>query len=147
MQISEVTGIIIYKAVIDSISGVNRFPAVSYSKSHYASDGYLPVYSSGLQSSAASGLQSPHQIASMVKTIEENEETAYDQNKDDDKKYRYKPNISTAITNIKEYLLGHGSEETLILRIKRYLIPIRPGRSFTRNVKPQSATTLLYRAS
>ena len=81
------------------------------------------------------------------KTIEENEETAYDQNKDDDKKYRYKPNISTAITNIKEYLLGHGSEETLILRIKRYLIPIRPGRSFTRNVKPQSATTLLYRAS
>ena len=63
------------------------------------------------------------------------------------KKYRYKPNLSAAITNIKGFLMGHGNSETLILRIKRYLVPIRPGRSFSRNVKPQSATTLLYRAS
>ena len=63
------------------------------------------------------------------------------------KKYRYKPNLSAAITNIKEFLRGKGNSEILILRIKRYLVPIRPGRSFSRNVKPQSATTLLYRAS
>ena len=60
---------------------------------------------------------------------------------------RCKPNLAAAITNIKQFLSGHGSEERLILRIKRYLIPIRPGRSFARNVKPQSATTLLYRAA
>lgn len=63
------------------------------------------------------------------------------------KKYRYKPNLSAAITNIKSFLTGHGNSEILILRIKRYLVPIRPGRSFSRNVKRQSATTLLYRAS
>lgn len=60
---------------------------------------------------------------------------------------RHKPNSSAAVTNIKEYLSGKGTEERIIQRIKRYLVPIRPGRSYCRNIKSQSATTLLYRAA
>ena len=63
------------------------------------------------------------------------------------KKYRYKPNLSAAITNIKQFLKGMGTEAALIARIKRYLIPVRPGRSFPRNIRIQPATSLLYRCS
>lgn len=63
------------------------------------------------------------------------------------KTIRFKPNISAAVTNIKQYLSGKGPETGIIVRIKRYLIPIRPGRSYGRNIKSQSATTLLYRVA
>lgn len=87
------------------------------------------------------------QIEEQADPTENDIEIADDTEQANGKKHRYKPNLSAAITNIKSFLMGHGNSETLVLRIKRYLVPIRPGRSFSRNVKPQSATTLLYRAS
>lgn len=82
-------------------------------------------------------------------TQEEQEESSnlHSAYQNSSKAIRYKPNISAAVTNIKEYLNGKGTGDRVIQRIKRYLVPIRPGRSYCRNIKPQSATTLLYRAA
>lgn len=59
-------------------------------------------------------------------------------------KWRYKTNFKLAVTNIRRYMNEEINENELILRIKKFLIPIRPGRSFSRNVRPQSAKTPSY---
>ncbi|MDO4271985.1 MAG: IS4 family transposase [Candidatus Saccharibacteria bacterium] len=53
-------------------------------------------------------------------------------------KWKYKTNFKMAVTNLRMYLDGYIEQEELIKRIKKFLIPIRPGRVFARQVKPQS---------
>lgn len=62
-------------------------------------------------------------------------------------KYKYKINFKTAMTNIRLYLDEKIDEIELELRIKKFLIPIRPGRKYSRNVKGQSAKTSSYYAA
>ena len=62
-------------------------------------------------------------------------------------KYHYKVNFKTAITNIRLYLDGKIDEKELAKRIKKFLSPIRPGRKYSRNVKPQSCKTPSYYAA
>ena len=62
-------------------------------------------------------------------------------------KYKYKINFKTATTNIRLYLTGKIDEIELELRIKKFLVPIRPGRKFSRNVKGQCAKTSSYYAA
>ena len=59
-------------------------------------------------------------------------------------KWRYKSNFKLAVTNIRRYMNDDIDEYELTLRIKKFLIPIRPGRSYSRNVRPQSAKTPSY---
>ncbi len=62
-------------------------------------------------------------------------------------KYKYKINFKTATTNIRLYLTEKIDETELELRIKKFLVPIRPGRKFSRNVKGQSTKTSSYYAA
>jgi hypothetical protein len=64
-----------------------------------------------------------------------------------DTKYSYKINFTSAVTNIRQYLAGVIDEERLILRIKKFLTPVRSGRSFARNIRPQSAKSFTYRSA
>ncbi len=59
-------------------------------------------------------------------------------------KWKYKSSFKAAVTNIRRYMKDEISETELILRIKKILIPIRPGRSYSRNVRSQSAKTPSY---
>lgn len=59
-------------------------------------------------------------------------------------KWKYKSNFKLAVTNIRRYMNDEIDENELILRIKKILIPIRPGRSYSRNVRPQSCKTPSY---
>ena len=64
-----------------------------------------------------------------------------------DNTYQYKTAFTSSVTIIRQYLKCMFDDITLLLRIKKFLIPIRPGRSFKRNVCPQSAQTLTYKAA
>ena len=59
-------------------------------------------------------------------------------------KWKYKSNFKLAVTNIRRYMNDEIDEYELILRIKKFLIPIRSGRSYSRNVRPQSCKTPSY---
>ena len=61
--------------------------------------------------------------------------------------YDYKPNFSSAVTNIRLYLRKKISMKELIHRIKKFLVGQRPERSFERNIKGQSCKPLNYRTS
>lgn len=63
------------------------------------------------------------------------------------RKYHYKANFSSAVTNIRLYLKNMIKEKTLILRIKKILVPQRPERSFERNIKNKSCLPLNHRTS
>lgn len=58
-----------------------------------------------------------------------------------------KANLSTAITNIRLFLRGKLSSAGLLNRIRMYVVPLRPGRSYPRNVRPQSLKPLNLRIS
>ena len=62
-------------------------------------------------------------------------------------KYKYRSNFKTAVTNVRLYLRERIDEDELAKRIKKFLIPIRPGRTYGRNVKPQSSKTSSYYAA
>ena len=61
--------------------------------------------------------------------------------------HKTKANFAVAITNVHLFLKGTISEKGLINRIKKFVIPIRPGRSFTRKIRPQSLAPLNTRVS
>lgn len=61
--------------------------------------------------------------------------------------YEVKTNFATSITNIRRFLKGTLAETDLIARLKKYLIPIRPGRSFIRNLRTKSAVPFNVRLS
>lgn len=68
-------------------------------------------------------------------------------NKKPELEYDYKPNFSSAVTNIRLYLRKKISMKELIHRIKKFLVGQRPERSFERNIKGQSCKPLNYRTS
>ena len=68
-------------------------------------------------------------------------------NKKPELEYDYKPNFSSAVTNIRLYLRKQINMKELILRIKKFLVAQRPERSFERNMKSQSCKSLNYRTS
>ena len=59
----------------------------------------------------------------------------------------YKLNFKVAITNVRLFLNEIIDEENLILRLKKFLVPIRPGRTYERWIKPKCATPLAYKHS
>lgn len=63
------------------------------------------------------------------------------------RKYEVKINYSSALTNIRLFLKKLLTVQILIERIKKFLVPIRPERSYERKVKPQSAKPLINRVS
>ncbi|MGX8680075.1 MAG: IS4 family transposase [bacterium] len=56
----------------------------------------------------------------------------------ENRKHKKKANFSLAVTNLREFLNGRISAAELAGRIKKNLVPVRPDRSYERNVKPQS---------
>ena len=71
----------------------------------------------------------------------------FKQNKIPELEYEYKPNFSSAVTNIRLYLRKKIKMKELILRIKKFLVAQRPERSYERNIKGQSCKPLNYRTS
>lgn len=65
----------------------------------------------------------------------------------DGSKYDASANRAVAITNVKLFLRGLLSASGLISRIKKYLVPVRPGRSYGRKIRTQSARPFYYRLS
>lgn len=62
-------------------------------------------------------------------------------------KDKMKINQSAAVTNIRLFLNNRITEQELITRLKKYLVPIRPDRKFKRNMKPKSVVPTTYKAS
>lgn len=62
-------------------------------------------------------------------------------------KWKYKASFATAVTNARLFLKKLIDAKEIAQRIKSFLIPIRPGRQYKRNIKGQSAKLFLYRAS
>lgn len=63
------------------------------------------------------------------------------------KKYKYKADYASALTNIRAFMRKLISVEKLIKEIKRNLAPIRPDQSFKRDVRPKSTVPFAYRPS
>lgn len=63
------------------------------------------------------------------------------------KKHEMSLNYTLAVTNIRLYLNGRITESEVVRRIKKYLVPIRPDRSYPRNVKAQSNKSFNNRAA
>ena len=61
--------------------------------------------------------------------------------------YEVKTNFATSVTNIRRFMKGTLAETDLIARLKKYLIPIRPGRSFIRNLRMKSLIPFNVRLS
>lgn len=55
------------------------------------------------------------------------------------RKYHYKTNFANAVTNIRLFLRNLLKEKNLISRIKKFLVPERPERSYERPIKTKSA--------
>jgi hypothetical protein len=64
-----------------------------------------------------------------------------------DRKYDHKANFVTAITNARLFIKGVITAGQMKERIKKFLIPVRSGRSFKRSIRPQSAKPLNYKAA
>ncbi len=63
------------------------------------------------------------------------------------RKYRYKTNFTNAVTNIRLYLRNQLKERNLISRIKKFLVPERPERSYDRPIKTKSVKPFNNRTS
>ena len=62
-------------------------------------------------------------------------------------RYRYKANFANAVTNIRLYLRDLLEEDVLVSRIKKFLVPERPERSYKRSIKPKSVKPFNNRTS
>lgn len=65
----------------------------------------------------------------------------------ENRKYDHKVNFVAAITNARLFIKGIITSEQIRERIKKFLVPIRPGRSFKRSIRPQSAKPLNYKSA
>ena len=63
------------------------------------------------------------------------------------RKHDQKINFATATSICKAFMKRSDGEIEPCRLIRRFLIPVRQGRSYPRNIKPQSAKMFLYRAS
>ena len=61
------------------------------------------------------------------------------------RKHEYLVNFSTAVCICRNFLKSKDHSMDVVLLISRFIIPIRPGRSFERKVKAQSARLFIYR--
>ena len=62
-------------------------------------------------------------------------------------KYEYMINFTVSVTNIRKWIQGLITDEELIKRLKKYLVPKRPDRSYKRDVKPQAYKHTAHRVS
>lgn len=62
-------------------------------------------------------------------------------------KYDWKVNYAAALTNIRRYLRKEIDLDNLIARIKKFLVPVRPERKYSRDMKPKSVIPLNYKVS
>lgn len=65
----------------------------------------------------------------------------------ENRKYDHKANFVTALTNARLFIKGIITASQMKERIKKFLIPLRSGRSFQRCIHPQSAKPLNYKAA
>lgn len=56
-----------------------------------------------------------------------------------------KTNFAVAVTNVRNYLKNMIDSKEIVARVKKFLVPIRPERSFKRSMKAQSAKSLNHR--
>ncbi len=63
------------------------------------------------------------------------------------RKHNHKANFVTAVTNARLFIKGIITSEQMEERIKKFLIPLRSGRSFERRIRAQSAKPLNYKAA
>lgn len=63
------------------------------------------------------------------------------------RQYSYKANFANAVTNIRLYLRNLMNEKRLVSRIKKFLVPIRPERSYERPIKSKSVKPFNHRTS
>lgn len=63
------------------------------------------------------------------------------------RKHDHKANFVTAITNARLFIKDIITAEQMKERIKKFLIPLRSGRSFKRCIRPQSAKPLNYKVA
>ena len=73
--------------------------------------------------------------------------TIPNESKNHKRKHTHKINFATAACICKAVLRHHDGEIDMCKLISRFLIPIRPGRSAPRKMKPQSAKSFLYRGA
>jgi hypothetical protein len=62
-------------------------------------------------------------------------------------KYEWRIEFSAAVTNVRMLLRGQINWEDFKNRIKKFLVPIRPGRKHPRKIKRQSVRSLVHRAA
>lgn len=60
---------------------------------------------------------------------------------------KYKLNFNASATAVRQFLKGIIQEDVLFQILKKFLNPLRPGRSFIRNIKPKSSIPLSYKAA
>ena len=63
------------------------------------------------------------------------------------RKHEYLVNFSTAVCICRNFLKSQQHPIDVVKLISRFIIPVRPGRSFERKVKAQSARLFIYRAA
>ena len=64
-----------------------------------------------------------------------------------DLKYTYKVNFSVAVHICRQFFLGNVSPPDVEALIRRYVSPIRPGRSRPRNMTTKYAVSFMYRVA
>ena len=62
-------------------------------------------------------------------------------------KYSYVAEFTAAVTNARKYFNQLITSGHLVESIKKFLVPVRPGRSYQRNIRAQSTKMFLYRAA
>ena len=60
---------------------------------------------------------------------------------------KYKLNFNASVTAVRQFLKKIIQEDVLLQVLKKFLTPLRPGRSFIRNIKPKSSIPLSYKAA
>ena len=64
-----------------------------------------------------------------------------------DTKYAYKANFSVAVHVCRQFFLGNVSPPNVEALIRRYVSPIRPGRSRPRKITTKHAVSFIYRVA
>lgn len=66
-------------------------------------------------------------------------------NNDKGRKWKYRINFATATNICRTYLRNGGDDEDVMKAIQRHITPIREGRSYQRNLRPQRFNDFMYR--
>ena len=63
------------------------------------------------------------------------------------RKYQYQVNFTLAIQLCRSFYAGNISAENILVKIRKHILPIRPGRKDKRNLHPTSFVSFLYRVA